>query len=154
MVEGEGNRCDFRNNLVQHWQMWGSKPYTGALINFINGTWRFDKSFDLGKDDAALCTAGGGKFYSEGNQFIGCTERKESQPALLFQAPPINGQTDAQTALDAVLDETTGAGCMPRDSIDKAYLESKPKWPAQPSNKGITHGLQTPETEAHLRGGQ
>ncbi|MEK7269979.1 MAG: hypothetical protein AAB215_03450 [Planctomycetota bacterium] len=152
MLEGEGNKCDFRNNLVQHWQMWGSKPYTGALINFINNTWRFDKSFDLGKEDAAVCTAAGGKFYASGNQFIGCTERKESQPAALFAAPPINGQTDAKTAMDAVLSETTGAGCMPRDEIDKAYLEFKGKWPPEPNNKGITHGLQVPATEKRLRG--
>ncbi len=152
MVEGEGTRCDFRNNLVQHWQMWGSKPYAGALINFINNTWRFDKSFDLGKEDAAVCSTGGGKFYSSGNQFLGCTERKESQAGPVFEAPPINGQTDAKTALEAVLNETTGAGCMPRDEIDKAYLELKVKWPAQPSNKGITHGLQVPQTEARLRG--
>jgi hypothetical protein len=152
LVAGNGAKCDFRNNLVQHWQMTGTQPSEGALVNCVNGTYRFDKGVDKGKADCAIGTYGGGSFYSSGNQFVDCAQRPGFATAPLFEAPPINQLDDAATALQKVLSETDGAGCMPRDAIDKAYLALHEGWQAQPSNKGITHGLQIPETEAHLKG--
>ena len=142
-----GGSVDFRNNLVEHWGDWGSRTESGGKANFVNSTWRFE-GFSGGKKDAAILTMGG-SFYSSGNQFIGCSQRTEgSVNSPVVQAPPINGQTDAKTSLDAVLNETTGAGCMPRDAIDKAYLASKAK---SVGGKTVPVGLQVEGT--NRRGG-
>ena len=151
LISGSVSRCDFRNNLIQHWSMTASQPDQGAQANFVNSTYRFDKAFDAGKADAAITLYQGGGFYTSGNEFIGCSQRQQGQVPKPFEAPPINGETDAKTALDAVLSDTAGAGCMPRDAIDKAYLALQVKWPARPSDKTVTHGLQVPETEKRLK---
>jgi len=121
LCSGSSATIDFRNNLVEHWKMWGTRTESGSKGNFVNNTWRFEK-WAGGKSDAALFQMKGGIFYSSGNTYIGCKERSGSSRSPVVQAPRINGQTDARTALAAVLDERTGAGCMPRNAIDRAYL--------------------------------
>mgnify|MGYP001609968476 CR=1 FL=1 len=148
LCSGASATIDFRNNLVEHWKMWGTRTESGSKGNFVNNTWRFE-SWAGGKADAALFSMGG-EFYSSGNVFIGCKERPGGAKAPVVQAPAINGQTDAKTALSAVLSDTNGAGCMPRDAIDKEYLSIKK---TAPGGDGAV-GLVVPSAERKGGGGK
>lgn len=151
LVSGAGVKVDFRNNVVQHWSMTATQPNDGALVNAVNNTYRFDKTFAPGKADCAISIYQGGSYCSAGNQFLDCSERNQGQKTPVFEAPAIQPEDDAKTSMDKVLSETDGAGCMPRDGVDKAYLSSRERWVAQPGNKGYPVGLQVPGTRPHLK---
>ncbi len=128
---------DFRNNLVQHWSMTASNCESGAKGNFVNNVYRFE-AWAGGKKDCAIQAVSGGEVYASGNKFEGCSARSTNfKSSPVFEAPPI--PTDpTEAVLQKVLDETNGAGCMPRDQVDKNYLTSKEKCPSGDP----AHGLQ------------
>lgn len=137
LVDGASAVIDFRNNLVQHWSMLGSHLGAGAKGNFVNNAYRFE-AFAGGKSDCALQTLSGASMHAEGNVFEGCSARKLTQIPEV-QAPAVPTE-DAKTALAKILSDATGAGCMPRDEVDRAYLSAKQRCPGGDP----AHGLQVP----------
>lgn len=147
LCSGAEATIDFRNNLVEDWDEWGTRVESGAKGNFVNNTWRLQTGG--GKKDAALFSMGG-TFYSSGNVFVGCTGRdKGMSKTPVLEAPPVTEQDDAATSLQKVLSETAGAGCMPRDAVDKAYLATKQR----PPHGEPAVGLLVPEAQHHKGGG-
>lgn len=154
LCSGSEATIDFRNNLVQFWSMSGSTCESGSKGNYVNNAWRTEP-WAKGEAKNALQSFGG-SIYQAGNLFLNNTKTNgggfvTDRPVV--EAPPINQLDEAQAAMDKVLSDETGAGCMPRDVVDKAYLAYKQFWQAAPSNKSYPVGLQIPETQSHLKGG-
>lgn len=145
-----GGSIDFRNNLVQNWSMWGSRVEGGGKGNFVNNVWRRE-GWSGGKADSALYAGdGGGAIHSSGNVFEGCSARAEGFAGSPVVEAPGVATEGAKEAVERILSDTTGAGCMPRDGIDKAYLALKTKCPGGDP----PHGLQVDETRKRLKGAE
>ena len=65
--------------------------------------------------------------YTEGNLYEGtATQRLVGGAAQPFPAPPVT--THAANAFEPIVE--THAGCLPRDSVDQAYIDRTAPWQA------------------------
>ncbi len=119
-ASGDGCEIDVRNNYIWGWAEWGSRVHTGGKGNFVGNVWKLDP-WAGGKPHGALtlCTDG---TTNRGNLFEGCKAQGNFSEQDAVKAPPIRGEGPASALRPLLLDEKTGAGCMPRDKIDQEYL--------------------------------
>ena len=71
--------------------------------------------------------------YIHGNKFVGCKEGVKGTSDKPIDAPAIVPAftTNLEALEKQLMSESDGAGCMPRDKVDKLYLTQK---------EGIAHG--------------
>lgn len=125
--------ADIRNIIVEDWTLWGSRfESAGAGGNAVSSLWRLSPSAQAlgGKPDSSLYAymgAGAGDIYVDDNGYEGKAVQSTSlnghatQP---FPAPPVTTQSRAQ--MESIV--TAKAGCLPRDTIDQAYIDMTMGW--------------------------
>ncbi len=136
---------DVRNNLVRDWVAIGARM-EGATTsgNIMGNIYQLPSEIpeeykkNVKPDKAILYPTGTqvGKVYIADNEFRNCStasakstvDRPLAAPEIV---PPYS--TDFAKLEKMLLSETEGAGCMPRDDLDKAYLASKEFLKAQGS---------------------
>lgn len=121
---------DLRNNIIEDWTLWGarfegSSAAGNAVANhFLLGEVALDQG---GKATAALFTYSGAQarnIYTAGNSYAGhAIETLVGQASAPLAAPAVPTAPVAE-----MLPITRGrAGCMPRDTIDQAYIDAR-RW--------------------------
>jgi hypothetical protein len=121
-------RADVRNVIVEDWGEWGSRFEDGASGNFVASLFVLSPWAARigGKGDSALRFVDAGPVYTDRNVFRG-----EAKP------PASDGGADAPIAAPPVLTHDVdsmeeivrdGAGCMPRDAVDRAYIALRDGW--------------------------
>jgi hypothetical protein len=126
---------DVRNNLVQEWRVMGVRLSGDNCNGNVMGNIYVappDSKGALNRRAIVYANNEGiGLVHLADNEFRGCFEKKikGTSPSPL-PAPPIVPAytTDLLKLEKQLLSETQGAGCMPRDPVDKAYLAAK-EWP-------------------------
>ena len=121
---------DVRNNLIREWKASGVR-LSNSSGNIMGNV--FDSGPKGSKTKAIQDEGGWGRVHIADNEFRGCradrggtADKPEPAPAIL---PPYT--TDLRELEKTLFSETVGAGCMPRDAVDKAYLASDELPPAE-----------------------
>ncbi len=142
---------DVRNNLIQEWRVMGIRLSGDNCNGNIMGNIFFTPSDSKGalnrRSIVFANNQGIGDVYIADNDFRGCFEAKiKSTTKTPLVTPPIVPaySTDLPRLEKSLLSETVGAGCMPRDTVDKAYMAVK-EWPLNPDNP-----FRIPKTGAPL----
>lgn len=119
---------DVRNNLVMDWGQYGSMPFGADCNGNIMGNIYVMSEGATGKKDAAIgWTKTPGKVFFKDNSFRGCSTDKKSTTETALAAPEVVPAytTDLEALEKKLMSDTEGAGCMPRDATDKAYVAAK-----------------------------
>lgn len=121
---------DVRNNLISEWRFQGTrisgKDCNGNVMGNLyvappdspeakkSSPWVF-RSKEVGK------------IHIADNVLRGCTAVNKSTVDAPLVTPPIDPPytSDVTAVEQSLLSDTTGAGCMPRDAVDKAYFTVK-----------------------------
>lgn len=118
---------DFRNNLIMDWKDYGTCSMPNANGNIMGNVYLLH-DYAKGKKDSAINTASG-KVYVKDNAFKNCTAKPTVKSTL---SEPISSPeivpayiTDMDKLEKLLMSDTDGAGCMPRDTVDKAYFAAK-----------------------------
>lgn len=124
--------ADLRNNIVEDWTLWGTRFENNGHGNAINNLWRLSDAGEAagGKVDATVYAYGGADpqtIHVAGNQFEG---NAVAHPSLANAAPapfpaPMVTTHDIPTMTNLV---ESKAGCLPRDSVDQAYIDLDAGW--------------------------
>lgn len=123
---------DVRNNMIQEWVLWATRPYADSAGNIMGNLYLCPPGSKGKKTSALQYSASMDKFHGKSfikdNVFRNCsgplTKGTVDQP---IDAPAIvPAYTSDMKALEKMLtSNSSGAGCMPRDAIDKAFIELK-----------------------------
>jgi hypothetical protein len=120
--------ADIRNVIVEDWAMWGTRfeaSTSGNVVNslFMLGPWA--KSIG-GKGNSALRVKGTkGSVFTAGNLFEGAAESVEEGSATApIDAPPVTTYPVAE--MEPMV--RARAGCLPRDTVDQAYIALGSGW--------------------------
>src|SRR5262249_23018844 len=119
---------DVRNNVQMDWVLWSMRAEGAkSLGNFMGNLYIASKDLTGNAKDKTLYTATHAQAYFKDNQFRNCAGDNKATLDKPVPAPPIvPAYTTDLTALEkSLLSDTSGAGCMPRDKIDKAYIAHK-----------------------------
>jgi pectate lyase len=118
---------DVRNNLIMDWVLYGIKPEAGSNGNVMGNLCVLTKPSVKAENGVNLIRPG--RVFVKDNGFRGNARpgneaRMGSTASAPLDAPPIVPAYTADLgALEhSLMSDTAGAGCMPRDSVDKAYL--------------------------------
>ncbi|MCK5550269.1 MAG: hypothetical protein KAI41_07030, partial [Hyphomicrobiaceae bacterium] len=115
---------DIRNQIGEDWATWGGPRFErGATGNCINSVFVMTGAAPGKKDAADSTYQDGGPAYFHGSIYRGCSGRPGNSET---EIPCV--QVTTHTAEEAEKIVRVGAGCLPRDAIDKAYAEGT-KWP-------------------------
>lgn len=119
--------ADIRNVVVEDWTLWGMRFESEARGNVV------DSLFVLGpyaatlggKATAALRLVQSGSVYAAGNVFAGLAHPADAASAAEpLPAPPV--ATDPVAVMAPRV--RARAGCLPRDAVDRAYIEVATGW--------------------------
>lgn len=123
---------DIRNNYIQEWVLFGvgieGTKSNGNVMGNIFVRPRDSKG--PGKThNAIMLRKSPGKVFIKDNVFRNCKGETRSTTDKPLNTPPIIPAytTDLARLEKQLLSDTEGAGCMPRDAADKAYLRAT-KW--------------------------
>lgn len=149
---------DVRNNLIIDWGALGTR-ISGAKCNgnvmgniYVAEKGLKEKAIIFGPTEPGQ-EIKVGNIYIADNVFRNCETKSQTKGNVdkPLAAPDILPRytTDLVTLEQQLLSDTAGAGCMPRDAIDKAYLASKLPPPSsyhgiRLDEKGIDHGREKP----------
>ncbi len=115
---------DIRNQIGEDWATWGGPRFErGATGNCINSVFVMTGAAPGKKDASDYTYQDGGPAYFHGSIYRGCSGRPGNSETEIPCAP-----VTTHTAEEAEKIVRVGAGCLPRDAIDKAYAEGT-KWP-------------------------
>jgi len=120
LISGATN-IDVRNIVNEDWTMWGTRFEAGSTGNGINNTFVLTGATG-GKPHGALYTAGAGKHCFRGNVGKGRSQTPKNEGS---EIPCARVTTHSAAESERIV--RARAGCMPRDSIDRAYIAAK-KW--------------------------
>ncbi len=121
-------RADMRNLIVEDWGEWGTRFEDGATGNVVGSLFVLSPyAASVGaKGDSALRFHEAGPVYVSKNVFRG-----EAKPPPTpggaekpFDAPPV--LTHDMDSMEEIV--RGGAGCLPRDAIDRAYIATRDGW--------------------------
>ncbi len=118
---------DMRNVIVEDWGLWGARFEGGASGNVVASLFALSPyAVSIGgKKGSALWLKNPATVYAADNVFRDQAEAGTSgRAASPFAAPPV--QTSTVAAMEKVV--RAGAGCLPRDNIDRAYLGLRQGW--------------------------
>lgn len=114
---------DVRNCIFMDWDQHAADIDTSSG-NLMGNLYIMHK-FATGKRHGVSYFAGKvGKVYFKDNVLRDCTNPNKSTTDSPIQAPPIVPPytTNIPALEQQLMSDTSGAGCMPRDSVDKQYL--------------------------------
>jgi len=118
---------DIRNLILEDWVLWGARYESGATGNVVNSLFRESRYAHglAGGGTSALRATNGARIHAAGNVY-GDRARdggaaKEPAP---FLTPPVTTHPVAQ--MTPMVE--SGAGCMPRDATDRAYIDLASGW--------------------------
>ncbi|MHC4507677.1 MAG: twin-arginine translocation signal domain-containing protein [Planctomycetota bacterium] len=115
---------DIRNQIGEDWATWGGPRFErGATGNCVNSVFVMTGAAPGKRDAADYTYQDGGPAYFHGSIYRGCSGRPGNSETEIPCAP-----VTTDTAEEAEKIVRAGAGCLPRDAIDKAYAEGT-KWP-------------------------
>jgi hypothetical protein len=121
-------RADVRNVIVEDWSEWGARFEDGATGNVVASLFTLSPYAARigGKGDSALRFVDAGPVFTEKNVFRGeATEPTAPSGATEpVEAPPV--RTSGVEAMEREVRDR--AGCLPRDSIDRAYIARADGW--------------------------
>ena len=136
-------RADMRNVIVEDWGEWGSRFEDGATGNVVASLFVLSPYAASigGKGDSALRFANAGPVFIDKNVFRGEAKAPTAPGGAekAFAAPPVLTH-DIDSMEDIV---HAGAGCMPRDAIDRAYIAARDGW-----HVGDGHPMTLPSLSA------
>ncbi len=122
---------DIRNNYIQEWVLFGTgiegpKSNGNVMGNIYNRP--PDSKGPAGKpNNAIILRKSPGEVFIKDNVFKNCKGATTGTTDKPLDAPPIVPAytTDLVKLEKQILSNEEGAGCMPRDAADKAYLAAK-----------------------------
>lgn len=142
------NEFDVRNNIIQHWTARGfgtGIEGKGSNGNVMGNIYRVGANSPRPDASIILFGQGWGKVYVNENAFkdaaknrikgTGTTDKPIPTPAII---PAYTTNLDELEKM--LMSDTEGAGCMPRDVVDKLYFAAK-KWAPDHDN-----AFRIPET--------
>lgn len=143
---------DVRNNLIMDWGPYGFMSSNPECAGNIMGNLFVLNEGAPGNKQAAITWDSRqakkvpGKVFMKDNVFRNCSTEKKSTTDAPRTAPAIVPAytTDLEALEKKLLSDTEGAGCMPRDRVDKDYLAAK-KWQVTHDN-----GFRIPKTGEEL----
>jgi hypothetical protein len=121
-------RADVRNIIVEDWGEWGTRFEDGATGNIVGSLFNLSPyAVSVGaKGDSALRFMNAGPVFTEKNVFRG-EAKAPIQPGGATK--PIDAPEVLTHDVDSMEDIVrSGAGCMPRDAIDRAYIATRDGW--------------------------
>lgn len=127
IVSGPGARADVRNVIVEDWGEWGSRFENGATGNVVDSLFLLSDYARRrgGKPDSALRAISGASVYTSGNAYHGGAHPPEFRSAPTpFPAPAVT--TEPVERMEEHV--RARAGCLPRDAIDKRYIDLRSGW--------------------------
>jgi len=119
--------ADVRNLVIDDWTMWAvrfEEDSSGNMVNslFTLGAYAHSRG---GKANSALRLIESGPVYTAGNVSAGLADPGADGTATApLPAPPVTTLPVAEMAPLV----RTRAGCLPRDSVDQAYIELEDGW--------------------------
>lgn len=121
---------DFRNNFVEEWVMLATRLSGDTLSGNVMGN-----IYNIPKDSRCKGNAHHAivyhkpisKLHIKDNDFRNCSAQFDGNTDAPLAAPAIVPaySTDFAKLEKYLFSETEGAGCMPRDIIDKAYIKAR-----------------------------
>jgi len=121
-------RADVRNIIVEDWGEWGTRFEDGATGNVVGSLFNLSPyAVSVGaKGDSALRFMNAGPVFTDRNVFRG-EAKAPIQPSGATK--PIDAPEVLTHDVDSMEDIVrSGAGCMPRDAIDRAYIATRDGW--------------------------
>lgn len=122
-----GAFADIRNVVVEDWTLWGMRFEAEARGNIVDSLFVLGPhaAASGGKATAALRLVQSGAVYAAGNVFAGLAHPADAGSATEpLPAPPV--ATDPVPVMAPRV--RARAGCLPRDAIDRAYIEIANDW--------------------------
>jgi hypothetical protein len=120
-------RADLRNLIVEDWTSWGTRfenAASGNVVNSIFGLTAYAAALG-GKRDSALRLWQSGPVFSAGNAFRGEARANEPGNATVpVDAAPVT--TSSVADMEPLV--RARAGCLPRDGVDQAYIDTTTGW--------------------------
>ena len=127
-----GALVDIRNVIVEDWTLWGMRFEENARGNVVDSLFVLGPhALTLGaKATAALRLRQTGPVFTSGNVFAGHARAAEESPERSpASTPPVTTDTVEIMAPRV----RARAGCLPRDPIDRAYVELETGWTVEES---------------------
>jgi hypothetical protein len=121
-------RADVRNIIVEDWGEWGTRFEDGATGNVVGSLFTLSPyAVSVGaKGDSALRFMNAGPVFTDRNVYRG-EAKAPIQPSGATK--PIDAPEVLTHDVDSMEDIVRGgAGCMPRDAIDRAYIATRDGW--------------------------
>lgn len=122
-------RADVRNVLVEDWGEWGARFEDGATGNVVASLFVLSPyAAKVGaKRDSALRFVDAGPVFTDKNVFRGEAKPPTTEPvratAPIAAAPVLTHDVDSMEEI-----VRARAGCLPRDTIDRAYIALREGW--------------------------
>ena len=119
--------ADVRNVIIEDWGEWGSRFENGATGNVVNSIFTLGPYAHSigGKPHATLRMVDAGPVYVDGVVVRG--EANPPQPGTA-RAPIKTPQVKTAPVAEMEKIVRSRAGCMPRDDVDQAYIETQSGW--------------------------
>jgi len=121
-------RADVRNIIVEDWGEWGTRFEDGATGNVVGSLFTLSPyAVSVGaKGDSALRFMNAGPVFTDRNVYRG-EAKAPFQPSGATK--PIDAPEVLTHDVDSMEDIVrSGAGCMPRDAVDRAYIATRDGW--------------------------
>ncbi len=122
-----GVMADLRNLIVEDWALWGTRFEANSSGNIVNSLFRLGAyAKSIGGKPKALNLIQSGEVFSAGNVYEGlATEQRDQRSA----PAPLNAPPVTTLGTDEMVDVVEQhAGCMPRDAVDQAYIDTHSGW--------------------------
>jgi hypothetical protein len=133
-------RADVRNLVVEDWGEWGARFEDGATGNVVNSLFVLSAyAHSRGGKPDALRAVGGATVYASGNAYRGEAHAPEFESAPRPVAAPAVSTQPVERMEEHV---RSRAGCLPRDAIDRRYIELRSDW-----NVGVETPLRFSDAE-------
>jgi hypothetical protein len=119
--------ADVRNVIVEDWTMWGIRfeaDSSGNMVNSLFALGPYARSVG-GKANSALRLSSSLPVFAAGNAY---QELADAGPQGDASAPYPAAPVTTLSVTDMVPKVRTRAGCLPRDSVDQAYIETQDGW--------------------------
>src|SRR5262249_23188581 len=118
--------ADLRNVIVEDWTMWGTRfedDSSGNVVNSLFALGAYAHSVG-GKTNSALRVITSGRVFTSGNVYQGTDVGAQGTATAPLPAPPVTTLSVAEM----VPKVRERAGCLPRDAVDQAYIDSANDW--------------------------
>jgi PKD repeat protein len=119
--------ADLRNVILEDWVLWGARFEGTSTGNVVDSLFREGPYADSLADGgtSALRATGDARIHTAGNAYAGdARPAAPGKAAVAFGTPPVTTQTVAEMTPQV----ERGAGCMPRDAVDQAYIDLATGW--------------------------